>query len=227
MAIGIPMDTIGSGIKAIGLGHRIWARVGGLLVMSAGNTLTVIGKEIAAGSGMTITGTVIEAGTFVRKTGIGSTIAGSSLLRSFSGKRRISDEKDSYARVWSEFCTHVHRGGGSSVRRIGFDNLWRRRASRAVNAAECLSNRDNNQQSGPQNVWCIRDSIRPRKDDRWTDYKDLESVAEFLSIRIWGCIQLWGVSPLIASPDSRRIGLRGGGVQGPRGFNDARTCASR
>src|SRR5213594_2197426 len=54
------------------MGARWWARV-----MSAGNTLKVIGKEIAAGSGMTITGTVIEAGTIVRKNGIGSTIAGS------------------------------------------------------------------------------------------------------------------------------------------------------
>jgi len=90
MAIGIPMETIGGGIKAIGLGHRISARVGGVLVMSAGNTLKVIGKEIAAGSGMTITGTVIEPGTFVRgngiENGIGiaiaieSTIAGNSLL---------------------------------------------------------------------------------------------------------------------------------------------------
>src|SRR5437867_13062844 len=105
---------------------------------------------------MTITGTGIEAGTFVRKTGNGSTIAGSSLLRSFSGKRRIADEKDSYARVWSEFCTHVHWRGGSSARRIGFDNLWRRRASRAVIAAECVSYRANNQQSGPHNVWYIR-----------------------------------------------------------------------
>src|SRR5437016_14557728 len=70
---------------------------------------------------------------------------------SFSGKRRISNEKDSYARVWSEFCTHVHLGGGSSVRRIGFDNFWRRRASREVNAAGCHSNRDNNQQSESPN----------------------------------------------------------------------------
>ncbi len=107
-AIGIRWDTIGSGIKAIGLGHHIWARVGGVLVMSAGNTLKVIGKEIAAGSGMTITGTVIDFGTIVRENGIGSTIAGSSPLSrlqtdrkeqeerswSFSGKRRISNEND-------------------------------------------------------------------------------------------------------------------------------------
>src|SRR3989442_14956315 len=131
---------------------------------------------------MTITtGTVIETGTIVRRNGIGSTIAGSSPLSllpdgqqraeragwSFSGKRRRSYEKDSYARVWSEFCTHVHLGGGSSVRRIGCDDLWRRGASREVNAAGCHSNRDNNQQFEPPNVWCIRDSIRPRKDDWW------------------------------------------------------------
>jgi len=61
--------------------------------MSAGNTLKVIGKEIAAGSGMTITGTVIEAGTIVRKNGIGSTIAGSSpLSRLPDGQQRAGRE---------------------------------------------------------------------------------------------------------------------------------------
>ena len=65
--------------------------------MSAGNTLKVIGKEIAAGSGMTITGTVIETGTIVRKNGIGSTVAGSSPLS------RLPDGRQRAGRAGLEF----------------------------------------------------------------------------------------------------------------------------
>jgi len=67
MVIGIRWDTIGTGIKAIGLGHRMPALVGGLLVMSAGNTLKVTGKEITGGYRMTTTGTVTRTGIFARE----------------------------------------------------------------------------------------------------------------------------------------------------------------
>ena len=67
MLTGIQWDTIGSGIKAIGLGHRMPALVGGLPVMSAGNTLKVIGKETTDGYRMTTTRTVSGTGTFARE----------------------------------------------------------------------------------------------------------------------------------------------------------------
>jgi len=72
MLIGIRSDTIGSGIKAIGLGHRMPALVGGLLVMSAGNTLKVTGKEIAGGYRMTTIGTVTGTEIFARKNVVGA-----------------------------------------------------------------------------------------------------------------------------------------------------------
>jgi len=76
-----PMETIGGGIKAIGLGHRMPALVGWLLVMSAGNTLKVTGKEITGGYRMTTTGTVTGTGIFARKStvrvGVGATITNS------------------------------------------------------------------------------------------------------------------------------------------------------
>jgi len=53
------------------------ALVGLLLVMNAGNSSKVTGKEIAAGWSMTTTGTVIETGTFVRKKRSMATTAGS------------------------------------------------------------------------------------------------------------------------------------------------------
>jgi hypothetical protein len=49
MVTGIRWDTIGTGIEAIGLGLRMLALVGGLLVMSAASTLKVTGKEVVAG----------------------------------------------------------------------------------------------------------------------------------------------------------------------------------
>jgi hypothetical protein len=72
IVIGIRWKTIGDGIKAIGLGHRMPALVGGFLVMSAGNTLKVTGKEITDGYRMTTTGTVTGTGTFARKNGVGA-----------------------------------------------------------------------------------------------------------------------------------------------------------
>jgi hypothetical protein len=74
MLTGIRWDTIGSGIKAIGLGHRMSGLVGGLLVMSAGNTLKVTGKEITGGYRMTTTGTVTGTGIFARKDGAGARV---------------------------------------------------------------------------------------------------------------------------------------------------------
>jgi len=68
--IGIRWETIGSGIEAIGLERRMLALVGGLLVMSTGNTSKVTGKEIAAGWSITTTGTMIETGIIVRKSGV-------------------------------------------------------------------------------------------------------------------------------------------------------------
>src|SRR5262249_20816906 len=53
------------------------AVVGGLLVMSAGNTLKVTGKDTAAGWSITTTGTAIETGIIVRKSGIRTMIASS------------------------------------------------------------------------------------------------------------------------------------------------------
>jgi len=53
------------------------AVVGGLLVMSTGNTLKVTGKDTAAGWSITTTGTVIETGITVGKTGIRTMIASS------------------------------------------------------------------------------------------------------------------------------------------------------
>jgi hypothetical protein len=70
MVIGIRLDNIGTGIKAIGLGHRMPALVGGLLIMSEGNTLKVTGKEIAAGCTMTTTGTMIGTEIIARKSGV-------------------------------------------------------------------------------------------------------------------------------------------------------------
>jgi hypothetical protein len=70
--------------------------------MSAGNTLKVIGKEIAAGSGMTITGTVIETGTIVRKNGIGSTIIGNTIAGS-SPLSRLPDGQQRAGREGLEF----------------------------------------------------------------------------------------------------------------------------
>jgi hypothetical protein len=67
MLTGIRWDTIGSGIKAIGLGHRMSALVGGLLVISAGNTLKVTGKESVGVYRMTTTGTMTGTGIFARK----------------------------------------------------------------------------------------------------------------------------------------------------------------
>jgi hypothetical protein len=72
MVIGIRLDTIGTGIKAIGLGHPMLGLVGGLLVMSAGNTLKATGKEIGAGCTMTTTGTVIGSGIIARKNMVGA-----------------------------------------------------------------------------------------------------------------------------------------------------------
>jgi hypothetical protein len=77
LVIGIRWETIGSCIKAIGLGRHMPALIGWLLVMSAGSTLKVTGKEIAAEWSITTTGTVIETGIIVRKKGIGTTTAGS------------------------------------------------------------------------------------------------------------------------------------------------------
>ncbi len=81
--IGIRWATIGSGIEAIGRARHIRAVVGGLLVMSVGNTLKVIGKEIAAGGSITTTGTGIETGIIVRKSGIRTMIASSGLNNRF------------------------------------------------------------------------------------------------------------------------------------------------
>jgi hypothetical protein len=67
MLTGIQWDTIGSGIKAIGLGHRMSALVGGLLVISAGNTLKVTGKESVGVYRMTTTRTMTGTGIFERK----------------------------------------------------------------------------------------------------------------------------------------------------------------
>jgi hypothetical protein len=71
--IGIRLDTTGTGIKAIGLGHRMLALVGGDLAMSTGNILKAIGKEITGAYRMTTTGTVTGAGIFVRRSGVRST----------------------------------------------------------------------------------------------------------------------------------------------------------
>ncbi len=46
------------------------ALVGGLLIMSEGNTLKVTGKEIAAGCTMTTTGTMIGTEIIARKSGV-------------------------------------------------------------------------------------------------------------------------------------------------------------
>jgi len=73
--IGIRWETIGSGIKPIGLGHRMLALVGGLLVMSAANSLKVTGKEITGGYRMSTTRTVTETGIFAKRSGVGITIA--------------------------------------------------------------------------------------------------------------------------------------------------------
>jgi hypothetical protein len=79
--IGIRFDSIGTGIEAIGLGHRMSALVGGVLVMNAGSSLKVTGKAITGGHRMTTTGTVTGTGIFARKStvrvGVGATIANS------------------------------------------------------------------------------------------------------------------------------------------------------
>jgi hypothetical protein len=83
MVIGIRLDTIGTGIEATGLAHPMLGLVGGLLVMSAGNTSKATGKEIGAGCTMTTTGTVIGTGIFARKSGVavGAKIASSGTRR--------------------------------------------------------------------------------------------------------------------------------------------------
>jgi len=77
IVIGIRLDTIGTGIEAIGLGHRMPVLVGTLLVMSTGNTLKATGQETAAATRTTTVGTVIETGIIAEKDGVGGTIASS------------------------------------------------------------------------------------------------------------------------------------------------------
>jgi len=72
MVIGIRWETTGSGIKAIGPGHRMSALGGGFLVMSAGNTLKVTGKEIAVGWSIATAGTVTGTEIFARKNVVGA-----------------------------------------------------------------------------------------------------------------------------------------------------------
>jgi hypothetical protein len=67
MVIGIRWDTIGTGIKAIGLGHRMPALVGTLLVMQKGCISKATGREIAAATRTTTTGTVIGTGIIARE----------------------------------------------------------------------------------------------------------------------------------------------------------------
>jgi hypothetical protein len=70
MVIGFRWDTIGTGIEAIGLGHRMPVLVGTLLVMNKGCISKATGKETMAATRTTTTGTVIEAGIIGRKSAI-------------------------------------------------------------------------------------------------------------------------------------------------------------
>ena len=62
MVIGFRWLTIGTGIEAIGLGHRMPVLVGTLLVMNKGCISKATGKETAAATSTTITGTAIGTG---------------------------------------------------------------------------------------------------------------------------------------------------------------------
>jgi hypothetical protein len=85
IVIGIRLDTIGTGIEAIGLGHRMPALAGTLLVMKKGCISKATGQEIAAGFTMTTTGTVIEAGIIGRKSAIARESGIKTMIASSSG----------------------------------------------------------------------------------------------------------------------------------------------
>jgi len=97
--IGIPSETIGGGIEVIGLGHHMWALVGGRLAMSAGSTLKVTGKEIAGGWSITTTGTVIESGTIGRRSAIARKTGIKTMIASSSGSNNPFDQVSSFTRI--------------------------------------------------------------------------------------------------------------------------------